>query len=68
MMRGIKPAASGAVIPAVNVTILNQNINASLARGDYRFAAAIFRAGEPITLDDWRDKAIYSSEVTVTVR
>ena len=68
MEKGIKPAASGATIPTLNATILRQKIGASLARGNYWFAAGIFHAGDKITLDNWRSKAIYSSEVTVAVR
>jgi hypothetical protein len=67
-MRGIKPAVSGTAIPSVNVPILRQNIGASLARGDYWFVSAVFHAADRPTLADWRDLAIYSSEVTVAVR
>lgn len=48
--------------------ILDTKIAASLAMGDYWFAAAVFRAGDRITLADWRSKAIYFAEVTVSVR
>jgi hypothetical protein len=65
---GIKPAATAAVIPSIRMPILKQEITASVARGSYWFAAAIFRAGDRITLANWRSKAIYSSEVTVTVQ
>jgi len=68
MRRGIKPAAVASVIPALNATILNQGIADSLPLGDYWFIAAVFHAGDPITLANWRDQAIYSSETTVTVR
>jgi hypothetical protein len=68
MVQGIRPAASGAVIPAVNAQILNQNISGSLPRGDYWFASVVFRAGDRPTLADWRSKTVYLSEATVTIR
>jgi len=68
MKPGIKPAATASVIPSLKTPILTQTITDSLARGNYWFAAAIFHAGDRITLANWRSMAIYSSEVTITVR
>jgi hypothetical protein len=68
MKRGLNSAASSAVIPTLRMPILNRKIAASLARGDYWFAAAIFHAGDRLTLNNWRDLAVYSAEVTVSVR
>jgi hypothetical protein len=68
MQPGIKPAATSSVITPFKVTLLRQPITSSLARGNYWFGAAIFHAGDRITLANWRSMAIYSSEVTVTVR
>jgi len=56
------------VIPSLHVPILRQKITDSLARGNYWFGTAIFHAGDRITLANWRSRAIYSSEVIVTVR
>ena len=68
MQPGIKPAATSSVITPFKVTLLKQPITSSLARGNYWFGAAIFHAGDRITLANWRSMAIYSSEVTVTVQ
>ena len=68
MTRGIKPAMSGMTIPSLDMPVLNQKIAGSLARGDYWFVSAVFHAGDGITLNNWRSRAIYSSEATVTVR
>jgi hypothetical protein len=68
IVQGIKPAASGKVIPSLQEPLLRLTITDSLARGDYWFATAVFHAGDRITLGNWRSKAIYSSEVTITVR
>jgi hypothetical protein len=65
---GLKPAASSTVIPLLHMPILDRKITASLTRGDYWFAAAIFHTGDRITLANWRDLAIHSSEATVTAR
>ena len=59
---------SGAAIPAFNMPVLNTKIAGSLARGDYWFVSAVFHVGDRISLANWRSKAIYSSEATVTVR
>ena len=68
MKAGIKPAAASSVIPSLRVPILEQEITDSLARGNYWFGAAVFHAGDRITPANWRSRAIYSSEVTVTVQ
>lgn len=68
LKRGIKHAVTASVIPPLTKTLLSQRITPSLARGNYWFAAAVFRAGEGITLGNWRSRAICSSEVTIAVR
>ena len=68
MKQGIRPAMSGTTIPSLDMPVLNQKIAGSLARGDYWFVSAVFHAGDRISLADWRSKAIYSSEATITVR
>ena len=68
MKQGIKPAMSGTTIPSLDMPVLNKKIAGSLARGDYWFVSAVFHAGDRISLADWRSKAIYSSEATITVR
>jgi hypothetical protein len=66
--RGIKPAVSDEVIPSLHVAIFSRKITDSFTRGDYRFLIGVFHTGDRITLDNWRAKAIYSSEATVTVK
>jgi len=68
MPKGIKPAVRGAAIPAIHAAILSQKITDSTPRGDYWFTAAIFHAEDKITLENWRSKAIYSSETIITLR
>jgi hypothetical protein len=68
VVRGITPAASGYVIPAMQEPLLRQTITESTPRGNYWFATALFRGGEKITLSNWRSKLLYLSEVTITVR
>lgn len=66
--RGIKPATTASAIPPLTLTLYRQRITNSLARGDYRFVIGVFHAGDRITLENWRAKAIYSSEATITLR
>ena len=68
MEPGIKPAAIASSIPSITLPLLRQRITDSLTRGDYWFIAGIFHEGDRITLDNWKSVAIYSSEVTVTIR
>ena len=66
--RSIKPATTASAIPPLALTLLKQRITDSLARGDYKFVIGVFHAGDRITPADWRAKAIYSSEATITLR
>ena len=68
MESGIKPAATASAIPPVTLPLFRQQITNSLARGSYWFITGVFHAGDQITLASWRSKAIYSSEVTITLR
>jgi len=68
LVGGIKPAVVAGRIPALEADIFSGTIGAGLARGDYWFGAAIFKAGSKITLDNWRTQAVYYSEATVTVK
>jgi hypothetical protein len=68
MVRGVIPAASGKVIPSLQEPLLRLPVTDSLARGNYWFAAALFRGGDKITLANWRSKLLALSEVIVTVK
>jgi hypothetical protein len=68
LRNGLIPALVAPEIPALDRMILNTTIADSLARGDYRFIAAVFNAGDPVTLDNWRGMAVHSAETAVTVR
>jgi hypothetical protein len=67
LVPGVVPAATTSMIPALNRTLLALTIPENLLRGDYWFAAGIFPQGVPISLNNWKEVAIYSSEITVTV-
>jgi len=64
---GIKPAATASTIPALTLTLYRERLTDSFTRGDYRFVIGVFHAGDRITPANWRSKAIYSSEVIVTL-
>jgi len=66
LVSGIRPAAIAGYIPQKDARIFSGTVGAGLARGDYWFGAAIFKAGSRITLDNWRSQAVYYSEAVVT--
>ena len=68
MERGIRPAWTASAIPSITLPLFRQQITNSLARGNYWFITGVFHVGDQITLANWRSKAIYSSEVTITLR
>ena len=68
MEPGIRPAATVSVIPQITLPLFRKQMTNSLARGSYWFIAGVFHEGDRITLASWRSKAIYSSEVTITLR
>ncbi|MEJ2745136.1 MAG: hypothetical protein P8123_05545 [bacterium] len=65
---GLLPALTAPAIPVIDRTILDTTITDSLASGDYRFIAAVFNVGDPITLANWRSMALYYAETIVSVR
>jgi len=66
LAQGIRPAATSMQILVLDAKIFSSTVGAGLAKGDYWFCAAIFKAGSPITLDNWRSQAVYYSEAVVT--
>ena len=68
MEPGIRPAATASAIPPITLTLFRQQMTNSLARGSSWFIAGVFHVGDRITPANWRSKAIYSSEVTITLR
>ncbi|MEJ2744099.1 MAG: hypothetical protein P8123_00170 [bacterium] len=68
LRNGLIPALVAPVIPAIERTILSTAITDTLPRGDYRFIAAVFNAGDRITLANWKSLALYSAETVVVVR
>lgn len=65
---GLKPAVITGYIPPLEMMIFTDRINEALPRGDYWFGAVLVEMGKGVTLTDWRDLAIYSSETSVAVR